>query len=416
MPNLERIEALLKSRRAGHSLPQALYTDPDVFAFDLEAVFGRTWLLVGFEAELPKPGSYLALTLGRWPIMVLRDRTGRLGAFHNSCRHRGAQICADGHGATARLVCPYHRWTYELTGELVHAARMGPDFDPADHALVPIAVESIGGVLYVCFASDPPPIEDFRRQFEPLLAPHNLKDAKLAHQSILLERANWKLVMENARECYHCVGQHPELSGSFPITASAYFDFGEDRRIDAFNTRMAEADLPIGPVTGAWWDATRFPLNEGFQSMTIDGRPVVQKLMCEGAAGDSGSMRWAIEPHSFCHAASDHLFMFSAFPISPDETLVLSKWLVHKDAEEGTDYHLDALTALWTATNLQDLALVENNQRGVNSPGYRPGPYSQEAESLAARFVDWYCNEAQGYIDGQRMPRPSPSARPALVR
>ena len=86
---------------------------------------------------------------------------------------------------------------------------------------------------------------------------------------------------------------------------------------------------------------------------------------------------------------------------------------MHKDAQEGVDYDLDSLTALWTATNLQDRDLVENNQRGVNSPGYRPGPYSMEAESLAARFVDWYCSAALGYIEQQNGARPAP--RPALV-
>ena len=415
MPNLERISALLDSRKAGHSLPQALYTDPDVFNFDMEAIYGQSWLLVGFEAELPKPGSYLALTIGRWPILVVRDRAGKLGAFHNSCRHRGAQICADGHGSSARLVCPYHRWTYELTGELVHASRMGEDFAPVDHALNPIHIESVGGALYICLADQPPEIADFREKFEPLIAPHNLKEAKVAFQCTLFEKANWKLVMENARECYHCAGQHPELSASFPITASAYFDFGEDRRVDEYNARMAAANLPMGPVEGEWWEAIRFPLNEGFKSMTLDGRHVVAKPMCDAGDGDIGSLRWAIEPHSFCHATSDHLFMFSALPIGPEETLVVAKWLVHKDAQEGVDYEIEKLTALWNTTNLQDLELAENNQRGVNSRGYIPGPYSQEAETLVMHFVDWYCAKAARYIAAKQLQSEAQSSRPRAV-
>jgi len=411
MPNLERIEALFRSRRPGHSLPQALYNDADAFAFDLEAIFGRSWLMVGLEAELPKPGSYFALTLGRWPILVVRDRTGALGAFHNTCRHRGSQICADGHGAAARLVCPYHRWTYELTGELVHAARMGEDFDPAGHGLKPVQVASVGGVIYLCLADDPPPIKDFQAAFAPLIAPHQLADAKLAFESTLVEKANWKLVMENARECYHCGGQHPELSRSFPIEARAYFDFGEDSRIEAFNARMAEAGLPLGPIEGAWWQAIRFALNEGVLSMTEHGRPAVGVPMCDRAGGDIGSLRWAVEPHGFAHAAADHLFMFSAFPTAPGETVVVSKWFVHKDAQEGVDYDLETLTSLWTKTNLQDLALVENNQRGVNSPGYTPGPYSTEAETLAIRFVDWYCARAADYFEVDRA-----RARPAAPK
>ena len=418
MLDLERIGALLQARKPGHSLPQALYNDADAFAFDLEAIFARSWLMVGFEVELPKPGSYLATTIGPWPVLVVRDRAGRLGGFHNSCRHRGAQICPDGVGASARLVCPYHRWTYELTGELVHAGRMGEDFDPSAHRLKPIHVESVGGVIYVCLADTPPPIADFKHKFEPLLAPHRLKDAKLAHQSTLVEKGNWKLVMENARECYHCGGQHPELSASFPVSAGAYFDFGDDPRVQAYSARMAAAGLDLGPVEGEWWEAIRFPLNEGVVSMTMDGRHAVNKLMCEAQDGDVGSLRWAVEPHGFCHATGDQVFMFSALPVGPDETLVVSKWLVHKDAVEGVDYDLDNLIALWTTTNLQDRALVENNQRGVNSRGYAPGPYSQEAETLVIDFVDWYCARALAYVEAQRRPTattPAPRRVPALA-
>jgi Rieske 2Fe-2S family protein len=402
MLNLEQIDALVRSRRPGHSLPQALYNDPDAFAFDMDAIFSRSWLLLGFEAELPKPGSYMATTIGKWPVLVVRDRTGQLRAFHNSCRHRGAQICADGRGASARLVCPYHRWTYELTGQLVHAGRMGDDFDPSQHTLTPIHVESVGGVLFICLAQTPPPIADLREKFEPLIAPHNLKDAKVAYESTLIEKGNWKLVMENGRECYHCPGQHPELSASFPVSASAYFDFGEDSHARDYRGRMTALGLPMGPVRGEWWEATRFPLNEGYASMTLDGRPASTKLMCEAGGGDIGSLRLAVEPHAFFHAYGDHVFLFSALPTGPNETLVIAKWLVHKDAVEGVDYDIDHLKALWTITNLQDRDLVENNQRGVNSPGYRPGPYSEDAERLVIDFVDWYCRRA-GEVLAERL-------------
>lgn len=400
MIDLDKIRGLLEARRPGHSLPQGLYNDPDAFAFDLEAIYARSWLQVGFEAELPKPGSYFAVTLGHWPIIVTRDRAGEVHAFHNSCRHRGSEICAEGHGSAARLVCPYHRWTYELSGELVHAGRMPNDFDKSQHGLKPIHVASVGGVLFVCLADEPPEIDSFRQAFSPLLAPHGLANAKLAHQNTLLERGNWKLVMENARECYHCPTSHPELSLSFPIGASGHFDYGEDDSLDRFNARMAELGLPVGPVEGRWWQAMRFALNEGCVSMTTDGRPTVSKLMCEAGGGDVGSLRWSVEPHSFSHACGDYAFMFSALPLSPNETIVHAKWLVHKDAVEGVDYELDRLTRLWNETNLQDRTLVETNQRGVSSPGYQPGPYSPEAEALALRFADWYCEAARAYVEG----------------
>ena len=133
--------------------------------------------------------------------------------------------------------------------------------------------------------------------------------------------------------------------------------------------------------------------------MTLDGQTSVSKLMCPVGDGDIGSLRWAVEPNSFCHATGDFLFMFSAMPTGPRETVVTAKWLVHKDAVEGRDYEVERLIALWNTTNFQDRDLVENNQRGIDSLGYQPGPYSPDAESLCLRFVDWYCTAAQAFID-----------------
>jgi len=401
MVDFTAIARLLDERKPGHSLAQGLYNSQDAFDFDMEAIFGRSWLMVGFEVELPRPGAWMAVPVGLASVLITRDRGGELRAFHNTCRHRGSQICKPGKGVSARLVCPYHRWTYELDGDLAHAARMPESFDRSEHGLVPVHVESVGGVLYICLADNPPVIADFRRQFEPMLAAHNLRDSKVAFESTLVERGNWKLVMENARECYHCATSHPELAQSFPVGASAHFDYGDDRRQEDFAARIAGAGLDVGPVEGDWWQAMRFILNEGFKSMTMDGAFAVKKLMCDIEGGDIGSLRWSVEPHAFAHATADQVLMFQAMPLGPRESVVTAKWLVRKDAVEGVDYDLAHLTELWTRTNLQDRDLVENNQAGVNSPGYRPGPYSPDAEALAIRFVEWYCRTARDYLDGQ---------------
>jgi Rieske 2Fe-2S family protein len=162
---------------------------------------------------------------------------------------------------------------------------------------------------------------------------------------------------------------------------------------------MEAAGLPVGPTMGDWWQAIRFPLNPGVVSMTMDGKHAVKRLMVDRLEGDIGSVRFAIEPNSFAHALADHTFVFMAEPSGPQETLVTAKWYVHKDAVEGVDYHLESLVALWLTTNKQDIELVENNQRGVNSVGYVPGPYSEEAEALVGRFTDWYCQEATSALD-----------------
>jgi glycine betaine catabolism A len=393
-----KIDALLAERRADRSLPQGLYTSQEAFDFDMLAVYGQSWLMVGLECELPRIGSYLAMMIGKWPVIILRDKAGDIRAFHNSCRHRGSMICEVGNGTAPKLVCPYHRWTYDLDGSLFAAGRMGDDFVKADHGLKPVALKNVTGVLFICLSEKPPAFDAFESRLATSIAPHNIRDAKLAHQSVLVEHANWKLVMENARECYHCGTGHPALAKTFPVDMSRHFDNGEDERNKKFEATMDAAGLPHKAVEGHWWQVARFALNEGCVSISKDGRHLSQKLMCDVNGGDIGSMRFALDPHCFVHCTADGVFFFSAVPVGPNETHVYSKWYVHKDAVEGVDYDLSALTDLWTETNLEDKQLAENNQVGVNSLGYTPGPYSQEAEMLALRFTDWYCDKARDYI------------------
>jgi glycine betaine catabolism A len=397
--DLKRIDALFRQRLPGHSLPQPIYISPEMFEFDMAAIYGESWLAVAMECELPKSGSYVSMMIGKWPVIIVRDKHGDIRAFHNSCRHRGSLVCPPGNGTAPKLVCPYHRWTYDLDGSLFAATRMADDFDKATHGLKPVAIENIAGALFICLGDTPPPIDEFASKLAAYAAPHNFKDLKLAHQNVLVEDANWKLVMENARECYHCPTGHPELGKSFPVGMSKHFDGQDQAQTRAFEVQMETLGLPFEPVEGPWWQVARFPLNEGSNSISMDGQHISKKLLYDGNGGDIGSMRFAVDPHSFSHSTADHVFLFSAMPVGPTETHAVNKWYVHKDAVEGVDYDIPTMVELWNVTNLQDKGLAENNHRGVNSPGYTPGPYSPEAEMLARRFVDWYCDKAQAYID-----------------
>lgn len=398
MIDLNRIGALLAERRAGHCLPQGLYNDPEAFEFDMKAIYGRSWLMIGFDCELPKPGSYLSEMVGPWPILIVRGRDGEIRAFHNSCRHRGSILCQPGSGTAPKLVCPYHRWTYNLDGSLFTAMRMEETFDKAEHGLKQLHIRIVSHAIFVCFADEPPPFDDFAEKLETYLGPQKMANAKLAHHSVISELANWKLVMENGRECYHCATGHPELARTFPVGVKKHFDADGDERLLAFADTMAQHDLTADAIEGSWWQLARFALNKDVVTLSMTGQHVVRKLMLDLNGGYVGSMRLAVDPHCFMHATADHVFIFSAMPVSPTETHVFGKWYVHKDAVEGEDYEVDTLIDLWTRTNLQDKELAENNQKGVNSPGFIPGPYSAEAESLALRFTDWYCDTAKAYL------------------
>lgn len=362
-------------------------------------VFGRAWLLVGLECELPEVGSYMAITIGRTPVLLVRGPDNRLRGFFNSCRHRGMPLVEDGCGKATGFSCPYHQWRYDQVGRLLRTPRMKQGIVKAEYPLVPVHVETVAGTIYVSLAHSPPDFGPFRRGLEPMLREHHLEGAKLAAEVVLREKANWKLVMENARECYHCAANHPELTKSFPVNRDGEFAVAGMSDMQDFLHEMESLGLPSKASAGNWWQVSRFPLGADAISISRDGAHCVKKPMCPINGGDIGSLRWTLEPHAFASAVGDYLFLFSALPTGPEETTVVAKWYVSSEAEESTDYQRDALMHVWHETNLQDQRLVERNQRGVNSLGYTPGPFNQGNEILALRFTDWYVSEVKSFVE-----------------
>lgn len=398
---------LLTGRDPNFSLEQKFYTDPEYHKQDLENIFYKDWLFVGHDCELPKTGSYMTVQIGAYPVVIVRDAQGGIRAFHNSCRHRGSRICAAEKGTAAKLVCPYHQWTYELDGRLLFARQVGPDFKPAEYGLKPVHCETVAGYIYVCVADEAPDFASFRNLVEPYLAPHNIKDAKVAFESSIIEKGNWKLVWENNRECYHCAANHPELCRTYPEAPSATGVQGvmEDPEINQLWKNCASVGLPaqFNMSEDGRYRITRIPLLRDAVSYTMSGKAAVKKPLSDQVAGSTniGAMLLFNYPSTWNHLMADHAISFRVLPISAEETLVTTKWLVHKDAVEGVDYDLDELTHVWIQTNDQDRQIVEENAVGIRSPAYQPGPYSVEHEGGVMQFLEWYTNTMTPRLRGE---------------
>jgi Rieske 2Fe-2S family protein len=408
-PAYEVMQHLLRSRRKRHSLPQPFYNDAGFFSLDLQTIFYRHWLFAGVACEIPEPGNFFTIEVGPTSIIVVRDRSHEIRAFFNTCRHRGSRICTARKGRVAAFVCPYHQWTYDLGGALRHAGRMHEGFSPEGIALRPVRVQTAAGTIYICLADEPPDFAPFKAALEPALVPHDLSNARVAHEAHIIERGNWKLVMENSRECYHCRSSHPELMRTFLDT----YNFGDpasDPVVSAFIARCNSAGLPSDGWRGGDFRITRMPLTREAASMTMDGKEAVSVPLGAIAERNIGSLRWVHFPSTFNHALRDYTILVRMLPIGPQETLVTAKWLVHRDAREGSDYTLQNLTETWTTTNEQDRILVERNQQGVNSLGYVPGPYSEDAEAGVIAFVEWYCDTMERSLAETYAP-PEPPAR-----
>ena len=328
---------LLANREPSYSLPLPFYGDADFHQLDLDLIWNRNWLFAGPECTIPAVGNWFTLAVGTTSLAIVRGADGAVRAFYNTCRHRGSKVCL---------------------GE------QAPDFDA------------------------------FAQMVEPYVLPHGLKDAKVAHNSTLIERANWKLVIENNRECYHCSGNHPEL-----LRTLSEYDSSDDPRVprvfaDRIRPKAAEWDrqgLPHRSQNSPdkRFRVVRLPLANG-TSMTMDGGPAVKGLMGNLRDADLGSVRMLSLPNSWNHLQADHTVAFRVLPLGPQETMVTTWWLVHKDAREGVDYDVDNLTRVWTATNDQDRVLAENNQAGIGNQAYEPGPYSPTIEFGVQNFIDWY--------------------------
>ncbi|MCL6701331.1 aromatic ring-hydroxylating dioxygenase subunit alpha [Pseudomonas sp. T1.Ur] len=395
---------LIQKRKARHALPRELYIEPEVFRQDLEQIWHKDWIFAGHTFELEKPGQYLTLQIGDYPVLIIRDKSGEVRAFHNACRHRGSKVCEHAQGKVAKLVCPYHKWTFELDGNLLFASNMGADFDRSQYNLKPVHCEIVHTYIYVCVADEAPEFDSFRDSVSPFIAPHFLDNCKVAFESNLIEKGNWKLVFENNRECFHCDGTHPELMNSFVENLSVAGVGGEDDpELTAHWNRCEIAGMPSKLVMdpNGRFRMTRIPLSAGAVSYTMDGKPAVAGRLDKSGEPDIGALLYFNYPSTWNHFLGDHALSFRVLPIGPGETLVTTKWLVPNTAVEGVDYEIDRLTKVWLATNDQDRRLVEGTQAGVTSPTYEPGPFSDIAENGVCQFDDWYCETMLARLQAQ---------------
>ena len=407
------LAALVGRRSVGHPLESAFYTSPTVFDLDVTAVLARTWLFVATEAEVREAGDFVTVDLGPYSVIVLRDDDEVVRALHNVCRHRGARILDERAGSVGNIVCGYHRWTYATDGSLLHAGDQAPGFDKSCFGLKSVHVRVVAGLVFVCLAEEPPPdFDEVVATVSPYLLPHQLHRTKVAAQVDLVEEANWKLVMENNRECYHCDNAHPELIRTF-FPTYGYAEADIPKKLRPTYERFLRADAELAEkcavrglpraeieelddrVTG--FRIQREPLDGAGESYTLDGSAACSRLLGDLDTPRLGRASMHLQPNAWFHFCADHAVVFSVLPVAVDRTLIRTTWLVHEDAVEGVDYDVDNLTAVWRRTNEQDAALCARAQAGVSSPAYVPGPYSGSERQVDA-FVTWYVRRIQEHL------------------
>ena len=355
--------------------PRAWYMGDDWLQRDIEAVFRPRWLVAGHVDELDQLGTYgyLTFSLGDEEALIRRDERGELRAFQNFCPHRGSQLCVgrSGTAPTKRIVCPYHQWTFSVSdGSLLNAREMHEDFDPRWYGLKPVHVDEHRGLIFLCFDDGPvEPVIEYMAKAD--WGGYDFSSMKLAATKTHQIRANWKTVVENNLECYHCGVNHPEFMEIFDWRTTAVQSFDE---AVASRTSGQEVEVVVSSVK-VCNRVCEVPAPRG------DGPEAGNPLATVIAS-------W--EPGAFMVMRYDYAWIFVPRPVAPDHTELRQYWLVSEHAQEGRDYDREQLTSTMDKTMQQDLELCERVQRGMRNTSYSPGPLNRIYQTGQAGFYMWY--------------------------
>ena len=405
------LETLLATRKEGHGLPRGFYHDPALYAAEMRTIWQGGWIFAGLAIEVPNAGDFLTLSIDGSSILVIRDDDGEVRAFHNVCRHRGTQLCRIESGHVRAIVCPYHSWTYSSRGELLSCAGMDEVADKSRLGLKAVHAEVVAGLIYVSLAATPPSFAGLSERFGETGASQGFEQARIAKVIDYEVEANWKLVWENNRECFHCIPCHPQyVKANFDVYDEADASEAMRQKI-ADEVRRAEAkwaaqgiEITHGkgglapfpdPDRDTWYAADRTVLAEGFETESMDGRRVAP-LMGDYQDADVGVLRMRSMPNFWVHGSCDHAVVTRLLPGGLRKTQVRGYWLVDFAAREGDDYDLERLLPFWQLTNQQDWDICKWQQKGVDSIGYEPGPLSKRKEYNVDAFIRWYLKQMRG--------------------
>ena len=325
------------------SLAARYYTDPQVFEAEKAGVLARTWQFGCHGADISEPGDYATFEIAGESLFAIRGRDGRARVFYNVCQHRAHQLVS-GSGTARVVVCPYHAWTYELTGEL----RAGPNisavegFDKSSVCLSQVRAEEFLGFLFVNLDPEAAPLDEWFPGARKELAEWvpNWADLKPLEWVEVSENCNWKVSVENYSECYHCALNHPTFA----------------------NGVVRPETYDIQPKGMCLRHSTEC---QSLEHMTYDIR--------SGFAHYDEYSSWFLWPmFSFQVYPGNLLNTYHWRAVEADRVVVWRGWYSVGGSEDATVRKLAQQDRETTVA--EDIRLVESVQRGLHSRGYRPGP------------------------------------------
>ncbi len=355
------------------TLPGRYYYDPAIYEMELERIFSQMWVCVGRADAITGAGVYEVVTVGRESIIVVRGRDDVLRAFLNVCRHRGARLCNEASGKLkGSIQCRYHAWTYGLDGRLIGAPNVLSDeqFERALFGLLPVALEVWEGLVWLNLGDDPASIAD--QLNEPIIerfggyaafARYDVGNLKVGKRIAYDVQANWKLVLENFMECYHCGPMHPEFC----------------RLLPGYKT---------GDVSD-YVNGEAVSLAENVEAFTITGkasRPPLPGLLPEDLRHYYG---FVLQPNVLLNLLHDHVVMHWLIPNGPGRTVIMCDWLFDPQVMARADFDPMDAVEIFDIVNRQDWEVCELTQLSMGSKAYRSGGVYVPEERHIRAFADF---------------------------
>ena len=347
------------------SLRAEAYTDARWLEADVRAILGRTWQWVCHVEKLAAPGSYVAATVAGMPVAIVRDRSGGLRAFYNVCKHRAHELLS-GSGVTRNIVCPYHAWTYGLDGRLKAARRADAmtTFDPDAICLDRVQVDEFGGFVYVNLDPAAAPLREQAGDLADDIARWAPDVATLTHAKRLTYdvATNWKNVIDNFLECYHCHIAHKEFVDLVDM------DTYEVRTHGIWSSHFAEA----GKHQNAAYD--------------VSGASVTEHAV------------WWLWPNTCLlrYPGRGNFMVFQVLPAGPDRTL--ETWDFYFETAELADAEVQSVRYVDEVLQQQDIALVESVQRGMHTPAFDQGRIVYDPAGLGTGLSEHGVHHFHGLV------------------
>jgi phenylpropionate dioxygenase-like ring-hydroxylating dioxygenase large terminal subunit len=357
------------------TLPPWCYSSAAFYDREIRQVFGKAWNFVGHVDQLPAPGTYVTFDFLGVPIALVRDKDGEIRAFANSCRHRGAKLL-DGAGEAAAIRCPYHSWTYDLTGRLRGAPQMEDTagFSLGDHALDQFQVGIWGGFIFVCLDPAAPALLEFLGELPELLQSYALDDMHLVRLKSWDVGCNWKIYVENAMESYHVPTVHAKT----------------------IQLQRRDINPPLHGERGQWCGL--YTRHQGSRALEVGdtGFPHIGSL-AGGAA--EGTYYILIYPTTMLALTYDCMWWLEVYPRGPERCLVRSGACFPKSTVARADFDevVQRYYKRWDKSIPEDNVVSELQQQGLSSPFARTGRFSR-MEPLVHSLANWLLDrvEARG--------------------